>query len=134
MAPTNGHHWSERWFAVCSDALRERQLKGLEKRLLKAEQALKKLAERPGKEPVIFQKKVTEILKCYRVTDYLVAKIDTKIHYDKVYEGSGRPSAKSNFRRVRQTTLILTYHRSETEIENFQALASTFKMTKRFTA
>jgi transposase len=117
------HQWSERWLAVCSYSLQERQLKGLSKRLLKAEVALKKLAERPGKDVVILEKKVTEILKLYRVTDYLVVKIDPKIHYDKVYEGSGRPNANSHFRRVRQTTLSLTYYRSETEIEAFQALA-----------
>ena len=117
------HRWSERWLAVCSYALRERQLKGLSKRLLKAEVALNKLAERPGKDATILEKKVTEIIKRYRVTHYLVWEIDSKIHYDKVYEGSGRPSAKSPFRRVRQTTLSLTYHRSQTKIEAFQALA-----------
>ena len=117
------YRWSERWLAVCSTPLRKRQLKGLEKRLLKAEVALKKLANRPGKDVVILEKKVTEILKRYRVTDYLVAKIDSKINYDKVYESSGRPSSKSLFRRVRQTTLSLTYHRSQTEIEAFQTLA-----------
>ena len=46
------HRWSERWFAICSYALRDRQLKGLSQRLLKAEQALKKLADRPGKDAV----------------------------------------------------------------------------------
>ncbi len=105
------------------DALRDRQLKGLSQRLLKAELALKKLADRPGKDAIILEKKVTEILKRYRVSHYLVWEIDSKIHYDKVYEGSGRPSAKSPFRRVRQTTLSLTYHRSETEIKSNQALA-----------
>ena len=117
------HRWSERWLAVCSYPLRERQLKGLSKRLLKAEDALKKLAQRPGKDAVILEKKVTEILKRYRVTNYLVGKIDSKIHYDKVYEGSGRPRGNSPFRRVRRTTLSLTYERSQTEIEAFQALA-----------
>ena len=40
------HRWTERWLAVCSYALRERQIKGFCQRLLKAEQALKKLADR----------------------------------------------------------------------------------------
>ena len=34
------HRWSERWLAVCSTAHRERQLKGLSKRLTQAELAL----------------------------------------------------------------------------------------------
>ena len=75
------HRWSERWLAVCSYAQRERQLKGLSQRLGKAEQALKKLADRPGKDAIVLEKKVTEILKRYRVTDYLVSKIESKIHY-----------------------------------------------------
>jgi transposase len=117
------HRWLERWLAVCSYALRDRQLKGLSQRLVKAEQALKKLADRPGQEPVVLEKKVTEILQRYRVIDYLVCEIHSKIHYSKVYEESGRPSATSPFRRVRQTTFSLTFYRSETEIKTFQALA-----------
>nr|WP_293110937.1 hypothetical protein [Okeania sp. SIO2F4] len=117
------HHWSQRWLAVCSYALLERQLQGLEKRLLKAEEALKKLAQRPGKDAVILEKKVTEILKRYRVTPYLVGIIDSQIHYDKVYKSSGRPHSQSSFRRVRQTTLSLTFHRYENEIRDFQVLA-----------
>lgn len=117
------HRWSQRWLAVCSYALRDRQLKGLSQRLVKAEQVLKKLADRPGKDAVVLEKKVTEILKRYRVTDYFLWEISSKIHYSKVYEESGRPSPKSPFRRVRQTTLSLTYCRSQTEIKAFGALA-----------
>ncbi|NEO50414.1 MAG: transposase, partial [Moorea sp. SIO4A3] len=45
------------------------------------------------------------------------------MNYEKVYEGRGRPSAKTPFRRVRKTTLSLTYERCEAEIEAFQAVA-----------
>ncbi len=117
------HCWSERWLAVCSYAHRARQLKGFILRLVKAELALKKLAERPGKDAVVLEQKVTEILKRYRVSDYLVPKISSKIHYDKVYEGSGRPTSNTPFRRVRKTTLTLTYDRCQTQIEANQAAA-----------
>jgi len=117
------HRWSERWLAVCSYALRERKIKGLSKRLVKAELALEKLAQRPGKDGSILEKKVREILQRYRVTHYLVGEINSKIHYEKVYEGSGRPCAKTPFRRVRRTTWSLTYHRCEAEIEAFQTVA-----------
>ncbi len=103
--------------------MRDRQLKGLEKRLLKAELAFKKLADRPGKDAVILEKKVTDILKRYRVTDYLGSKIDSKIHYSKVYQDSGRPSGNSPFRHVRKTTLTLNYYRCQAKISDFQALA-----------
>jgi len=92
-------------------------------RLVKAELALEKLAVRPGKDGTILEKKVRLILQRYRVTHYLVGEINSKIHYEKVYEGSGRPSAKTPFRRVRRTTWSLTYHRCEAEIEAFQTLA-----------
>ncbi|MBW4620403.1 MAG: hypothetical protein KME17_13760 [Cyanosarcina radialis HA8281-LM2] len=49
------HRCSERWLAVCSYALRNRQLQGLFDRLHKAELALKKLADRPGKEAALFE-------------------------------------------------------------------------------
>ncbi|NEQ87788.1 MAG: hypothetical protein F6K26_49760 [Moorea sp. SIO2I5] len=75
------HRWSERWLAVCSYALRSRQIKGLSKRLVKAELALEKLAARPGKDANILDKKVGEILQRYRVTQYLVVKINSKINY-----------------------------------------------------
>jgi transposase len=115
--------WSERWFAVCSYPLRNRQLEGLEKRLLKAETALDKLADRPGKDAFSLDKKVTEILQRHRVTNYLSWEIHTKIHYAKVYEGVGRPSRNSPFRRVRQTTLTLTYSRCQAQIAKFKTLA-----------
>ena len=117
------HCWSERWLAVCSYAQRDRQLKALEKRLVKAELALKKLAERPGKDSIVLEKKVQEILKRYRVSNYIFLKIESKIHYSRSYKGSGRPRSNSPFRRVRQTNLTLTYERCQTKISDFQALA-----------
>lgn len=117
------HCWSERWLVVCSHALRQRQIRGLRERLLKAEQALKQLAERPGKDAVALEKKVAEILKRSRVAEYIAAEISSKISYSKVYEGRGRPSEERPFRRVRQTTLKLTYSRCQSEIEAFEHLA-----------
>jgi len=117
------HRWSERWFAVCSYSLRERQIKGLFQRLVKAELALEKLVRRPGKDKSILEKKVREILQRYRVSKYLVGQINSKSYYEKSYEGSGRPNNQTSFRRVRQTTLSLTYKRYQAEIEVFDAVA-----------
>ena len=114
------HRWTERWLAVCCYALRERQIKGFSQRLLKAEQALKKLADRPGKDTLVLEKKVAEILKRYRVKDYISTAIESEINYDKIYEKGGRPTANSPSRRVRQTTLILTYHQCPSEIAAFK--------------
>lgn len=117
------HRWSERWFVVQSYALAKRQIKGLEKRLLNAEKALAKLAAKLEDDPVVLQTKVAEILKRYRVTNYILSEVKKKINYLKVYEGPGRPSSERPFRRVRQTKLILTYQRCEEAITSFKAVA-----------
>ena len=67
-------------------------------------------ADRPGKDILVLEKKVAEILKRYRVNGYIYTSIVSDIHYDKVYENGGRPTTNSPSRRVHQTVLILTYH------------------------
>ena len=117
------HRWSERWLVFQSYALAHRQIKGLDKRLLKAEKALGKLAAKPGKDPIVLQTKVTEILQRYRVTKYILWEVKKKINYLKVYEGPGRPGEERSFRRVRQTRIILTYQRCQKKIAEFKAVA-----------
>ena len=50
-----------------------------------------KLAAKPGDDPVVLQTKIAEILKRYRVTNYIISEVKKKINYVKVYEGPGRP-------------------------------------------
>ena len=117
------HRWSERWLVICSDALARQQIKGLEKRLGRAELALAQLAARPGQDSAALEKKVDEILKRHRVREYLLPTIDKTFHYLKVYENPGRPGPNSPFRRVRQTTLTLTSQRCREAIASFKTLA-----------
>ena len=117
------YRWSERWLVVCSYALQQRQLKSLSARLNKAELALEKLVEKTPQDEVILQTKVKSILKRYRVQEQILTSIDKKISYQKVYQGAGRGSKNRPFRRVRQTTLSLTYQRCETTITHQQAIA-----------
>ena len=117
------HRWSERWLVVCSYALQQRQLKSLSARLSKAELALEKLAQKPPQDEVILQTKVKSILKRYRVSEQILTSIEKKISYQKVYQGAGRGSKNRPFRRVRQTTLALTYQRCETTITHQEAMA-----------
>ncbi len=117
------HRWSERWLVVQSYALAKRQIKGLDKRLFKAEKALSKLAAKPKEDPVVLQSKVAEILQRYRVTKYIFSEVKKKISYLKVYQGAGRPGGERPFRRVRQTKLILTYQRCPEAIAEFKAVA-----------
>ncbi len=98
-------------WSFARDALAQRQIKGLEKRLLRAELALSQVATQPGQDASALQEKVDEILKRHRVAEYLLSTINKKISYGQVYEGPGRPSPSRRSRRVRQTTLTLTYQR-----------------------
>ena len=117
------YRWAERWLVVCSYPLRKRQLKALEHRLVKAEQTLDKLALSPPKDAVALQTQIDGILKRYRVTGYILPKIEKKIRYLKVYEGGGRPSPNRPFRRLRQTTLTVNYQRCLPAIASFQTIA-----------
>ena len=117
------HRWSERWLVIRSDALARRQIKGLEKRLVRAELALARLEARPGQDAAALQQKVDEILKRYRVLDYLMVSINKKISYTKVYDRPGRPTTNRPFKRVRQTTLTLTYQRCPEAYGSFKNLA-----------
>jgi len=63
------------------------------------------------------------ILKRYRVQEQILTSIEKKISYQKVYQGAGRGSKNRPFRRVRQTTLALTYQRCETTITHQEAIA-----------
>ncbi len=117
------YRWSERWLVVCSYALQQRQLKSLSTRLSKAELALEKLAKKPPKKEIALQTQVETILKLYRVTGQILTAIEKKISYQKVYQGAGRGSKNRPYRRVRQTTLSLTYQRCETAITHQQSIA-----------
>ncbi len=108
---------------ICSHALAQRQIKGLQQRLEKAEKALASLASKPGQDVKGLQEKVDRILKHHRVSDYLNVTIHKQIRYPKVYQGSGRPSQQRSCRRIRQTTLSLNYQRLDVEIAEFSALA-----------
>ncbi len=117
------HRWSERWFVVCSYALQQRQLKSLSARLSKAELALAKLAKKPPQDEVALQTKVEKILKRYRVRGQILTAIEKKIRYQKVYQGAGRGSKNRPSRRVRQTTLSLTFQRCDTAIAHQKLIA-----------
>lgn len=117
------HRWSERWLAIRSHAFAARQIRGLEQRVQKAETALAKLALRPGTDAQILQEKIDKLLETYRVNEYLNVTINKQIRYPKVYSTPGRPTTERSFRRVRQTTLTLTYQRQETALAEFHTLA-----------
>lgn len=88
-----------------------------------AEAALVKLASKPGTDAQALQEKVDKLLEAHRVKEYLLVTINQQIRYPKVYSTPGRPTTDSSFRRVRQTTLTLTYQRQQTALTEFHTLA-----------
>ena len=117
------YQWEERWLVVKSNALAQRQIKGLHTRLQKGEKALATLAQRPGNEQQVLQRKVEDILKSNRLSKYIEYSISKKISYDKVYLGHGPRSQSSSYKRRRKTTLQLNYKRMKAEIEETEMLA-----------
>ena len=117
------YQWEERWLVVKSNALAQRQIKGLHTRLQKGEKALATLAQRPGNEQQVLQRKVEDILKSNRLSKYIEYSISKKISYDKVYQGHGPRSQSSSYKRRRKTTLQLNYKRMKAEIEETEMLA-----------
>jgi transposase len=121
---TKTHYkWRERWLVVKSNALASRQIKGLRTRLEKGEKALATLAQRSENEEQVLERKVEDILKSNRLTKYIEYSMEKKISYDKVYRGSGPRSQSSSYKRVRKTTLQLSYKQIKAEIEETEMLA-----------
>ena len=114
-------HWMERYLVVRSDALAQRQKKGLHQRLDKAERALKKLAAKPAKDHCKLKTDVQAILKRYRVKDYFATQIEAQtVTY---YVGRGRPSAKDPSRKRSKTQFQLSFERQADAITEAEQLA-----------
>ncbi len=117
------YQWNERWLVIKSNPLASRQIKGLESRLSKGEEKLLSLQKRPGKDEKNLEQKVREALKNLRLTQYIEYCIEKKESYKKVYKGCGSRSDPSSYRRVRETQLILSYARKDSEIDSFKMIA-----------
>ncbi len=114
-------HWSERYLVVRSDALAQRQQKGLHQRLEKAEQALAKLASKPTKDHCRLKTQVQALLKHYRVNDYFV----THINSESVtrHPRPGRPSKKDTSRQIIESQFRLQFERQPDAIAQAEQLA-----------
>lgn len=114
-------HWMERELVVCSEALAQRQIKGLHQRLNKTEQALNKLAAKTHNDRCKLQTKVEEIVKSHRVSEYFVTEIEAQtVTY---YVGRGRPNPKEPSRQRSKTNFKLTLRRNADAITDAEHLA-----------
>ena len=117
------YQWDERWLVIKSNPLASRQIKSLENRLAKGEEALLSLQQKTARHEKILEQKTEQILKKYRLSKYINYSIEKKISYKKVYKGHGSRSKDSSYRRVRQINLILKYELCSQEIESFKVVA-----------
>lgn len=113
--------WLERYLVVRSQALAQRQQKGLHQRLNNAEQALSKLAAKPLKDHCVLKTKVQTLLKRYRVS----ALFTTEICIEPVtrYIGPGRPRAQDTSRQIVEPQFQLQFERHADAIAEAEQLA-----------
>lgn len=112
--------WWERYLFVRSDALAQRQQKGLHQRLNKAEQALSKLAAKLHQDHCTLQTKVQSILKRYRVIDYFLTEIGTKTVTR--YSSPGRPSRQNTKPAIKSRQFCLKFKRQPKAISQAEQL------------
>jgi transposase len=87
------YKWEERYLVIRSETFAQKHLKGLETRLEKTNQALKKLSEKPFSDCCELKNKVATILRKYRSEEYFNITIQTEQITRQV--GRGRPSLKT---------------------------------------
>ena len=112
--------WFERYLVVRSHALAQRQQKGLNQRLDKAEQALSKLAAKLHQDHCTLQTKVQSILKRYRVIDYFLTEIDTETVTR--YASPGRPSRQNTNPTITSIQFRLQFKRQTDAISQAEQL------------
>jgi transposase len=114
--------WHERYLVVYSENFASSQLRGLEQRLNAAENALLKLAAKPGKDLVQLDEKFEAILKRHRVSEFFVVNTKAEIFTQTRHLGRGRPTAKSPQQQIVQLQLQLQFSRQSAAIEQAQQL------------
>ena len=114
--------WHERYLVVYSENFANSQLRGLEQRLNAAENALLKLAAKPGKDLVQLDEKIEAILKRHRVSEFFVVNTKAEISTQTRHLGRGRPTAKSPQQQIVCVQLQLQFSRQGAAIEQAQHL------------
>jgi transposase len=115
--------WHERYLVVYSQNLALSAINSQHQRIHQAQQALEKLANKPGNEPDILSSKVENILKRYRVTDFFSTTITEETQTQTRHIGRGRPSNNSPQQQVTSIRLQLHIEQIDGAIQEAQTLA-----------
>jgi transposase len=115
--------WEERWLGIQSRAHARQQIAGMLGRLQRAEAALAKLSQRPGKDRAALERNVQSLLTHPRVEDLLKVEILQEETVRRRYQGRGRPGPQTPFDEISERTFHLTFLRKEEALQEAQALA-----------
>ena len=115
------HHWLERYLFVRSDALAQKRIEQLDRRLEQAETALNKLAAKSFDDCCVLQGKYQAILNKYQLNDLL----SISINYECVirHQRRGRPSEQDRSSQSYQDQFSITFERQVDAIEQAKQLA-----------
>jgi transposase len=115
--------WMEQVFVVCNTRTAAREIEALQRRLVRTEKALARLARRPGADLASLQHRVTTLLDQERVTDYLQVDVEDQVTYKERLTGRGREGPNHQRRTVEKHRLVLTVTRQTTAIQQAERLA-----------
>jgi len=115
--------WIEQQFVFRSQALADRERKALHRRLAWAEQALRKVAQRPGDGRAKLENRIKKILQRHRVDALLEVTITEQRWGEERLVGPGRPGPDRPRRLVAHRKWIVTFRRRTEAIEEAEALA-----------
>jgi len=115
--------WHERYLVVYSQNLALSAIDSQQKRINQAQQALEKLAHKPGISPDILSSNVENILKRYRVTDFFSTTITEETQTQTRHIGRGRPSKHSPQQQITSIQLQLHIEQIDGAIQEAETLA-----------
>ncbi|MBI1986889.1 MAG: hypothetical protein HYS70_00900 [Nitrospinae bacterium] len=118
-----GVEWTERWLLIHDQASADRELAGFRDRLNRAEEALEKLAQRPGTDPDLLAWKAQAVLYHFGMVPFLSINLEEQVERAQRYLGRGRPGPNRPTRWVEERVLRLGFSRKSAALEEFGRLA-----------
>jgi transposase len=113
---------SERWLVIHSERHAKQQQARFLKRLERAEKAVKAAVAKGAESVVEWQARLDKILKEQGVGEFLTAQAQEKIHTEKRYLRSGRPTANTPYRWETSSELTCRVERQAAAIAAHQKL------------
>jgi transposase len=111
------HTWQEQCFVIQSFAMAEKQQRSLLHRIEQAESNLKALKAKPQETAAQFEQRATQIIKKYRVSQFLSCSTSESHTLEKKFIGRGRPGPDRPYRFISTRHLHLTIDKNQSNID-----------------